>query len=172
MKLNLAIAALVLTCATSAFPQDQTPALFGEPSLVVVGTQKIETLYTFATGKWSDTDEKLGLMSAEIHCYKKLGFCSEAEAHVYFGQAQVVLTELDILRWDDSELIAVDSTPICEVNTIRFDFRTKQISYTIASKGVPENTPKLSKQICGDVKPTTTFLGGGFKHESVNPKSK
>ena len=170
MKLSLAIAALVLSCAGYTFAQDQFPAVFGEPSWVVVGTQKIETLSTWATGKWSDAEEKLGVMSAEIHCYKKLSFCEETEAIVVIGPAQVKMTELDILRWDDSELIAIDSAPTCQVNTVRFDFRTKQVSHSVASKG---SSSGLSNQgWCGFVKPTTKLLGGGSKYEPLKTTPK
>ena len=163
MKPTFTVIALILISAASSLAQDQTPAIFGDPSLVVVGAQKIETLYTWAEGKWSDADEKLGPVSAVINCYKRFGFCEEAEAGFVLGSATVNLGELDILRWDDSELIAVDSSPICVVNTIRFDFHTKQVTFTVTPKAVTKDMPQLSKQMCASVKPTTAFLSGGTK---------
>lgn len=41
----------------------------------------------------------------------------------------------DILRWDTREVIAVDSSPICVVNTLRFDLIAKNITLTMALKG-------------------------------------
>jgi hypothetical protein len=89
-----------------------------------------------------------------IECYKKLGLCSEAEAYSLVGEAWVNLETLDILRWDSQELIAVDSSPVCQVNQIRFDFKTKQVTATKSLKGESKDP------FCKDLKSTTAFLGG------------
>jgi hypothetical protein len=159
MMLKLAIAVLLLVSAFT-FAQDQSPAIFGDPGLGVVGPQRIETDYTWAEGKWSNADANAGINSTIIHCLRKFGFCEEAEGYSFGGQSWVNLTTLDILRWDATELIAVDSTPVCEVNTVRFDFRTKQVSYTVTAKGVTKEMPEMSKKVCASIKPTTAFLGG------------
>jgi hypothetical protein len=151
---RLRLAALVFIAAASARAQEQHPEIFGMPSIVVVGAQRTETLWTEAIGKWSDADEKLGTMSTHIECYKALGFCSEAEAHSLDGQAWVNLTTLDILRWDNHELIALDSSPICQINQIRFDFKTKQVTATESLKGDSKDP------FCKMAKSTTAFLGG------------
>lgn len=148
---ELAVLLCIAVCATA---QEQHPEIFEEPSIVTVGAQRIETLWTEATGKWSDADGKLGTDSTHIECYKKLGFCSEAEAYSLLGQASVHLVTLDILRWDSQELIAVDSSPICQVEQIRFDFKTKQVTATESLKG------DTKSPFCRDLKPTTAFLGG------------
>lgn len=70
--------------------------------------------------------------SSEIECYQRFGFCEEAEATFCSGKAGVSLTSFDILRWDQRELIAVDSTPICAVDTLRFDFVAKKVAITMA----------------------------------------
>ena len=71
-----------------------------------------------------------------------------------FGQATVGLESYDILRWDAKELIAVDSSPICSVNTLRVDFKTKRVTNTMAVKGESKDP------FCKDMKATTAFLGG------------
>lgn len=48
-----------------------------------------------------------------------------------------MLNDYDILRWDEHELIAVDSSPICVVNNLRFDFDKKTVAMSSTSKGVP-----------------------------------
>jgi hypothetical protein len=105
-------------------------------------------------GKWSDAGDKAGVTSTHIECYKKLGFCAEAEAYSLGGQAWVNFTTLDVLRWDAQELIAVDSSPICQVNQIRFDFKTKQVTATESLKGESKDP------FCKSAKSTTAFLGG------------
>jgi hypothetical protein len=107
----------------------QKPSIF-DVSTVVVGSQRLETLYTYAAGKWSDAGPDVGMISTEIHCYKRFGFCEVANAStspLTRGLASVSLTSFDILRWDASEMIAVDSSPICVVNTLRFDFVAKKV---------------------------------------------
>jgi hypothetical protein len=134
--------------------QEQHPEIFGEPSVVTMGAEHIETLWTEAFGKWSDARKKMGTTSSHVECYKKFGFCTEAEAYSLGGQAWVNVITLDILRWDDRELIAVDSSPTCQVNQIRFDFKTKQASAAESPKG------KTKDPFCKDVKATTAYLGG------------
>jgi len=113
----------------------QKPIIF-DVSNVVVGTQKIPTIYLFAEGKWSDAGEHVGADSTQIFCYKSLGFCDVANAIWNGSEAVVSLTAFDILRWDNQEIIAVDSSPICIVNTLRADLNTKRITLSSSDKGV------------------------------------
>src|ERR1700730_7782145 len=101
--LKLVFAALVLMIAASTSAQDHKPTVFGDPGSVVVGPQRIETDFTWAQGKWSNADAKVGINSTIIHCYRKFGFCEEAEGYSFGGQSWVNLTSLDILRWDAQE---------------------------------------------------------------------
>ena len=57
----------------------QKPLIF-DVSTVVVGSQRLETLYGFAEGKWSNAGPDVGINSTEIHCYKRFGFCEVASA--------------------------------------------------------------------------------------------
>jgi hypothetical protein len=112
---------IVLTLAvflpSFVIAQDQTPEILSV-SEVVAGALRTETLYVHAVGKWSDADDHLAVMSTEITCFERFGFCDEADASYQNGQAGVALINFDILRWDKHELIAVDSSPICVVNTL------------------------------------------------------
>jgi hypothetical protein len=116
----------------------QKPVIF-DVSDVVVGAQRIPTLYLFAEGKWSDSGEHIGAASTQIQCYKSLGFCDVANAFETDGEANVDLTAFDILRWDGKEIIAVDSTPICIANTLRVDLVTKRITLSSSDKGVTKD---------------------------------
>jgi hypothetical protein len=116
----------------------QKPIIF-DVSDVVVGAQRIKTLYLYAEGKWSDAGEHIGAASTQIQCYKSLGFCDVANAFETFGEANVDLTSFDILRWDSKEIIAVDSSPICIVNTLRVDLVTKRITLSSSDKGVTKD---------------------------------
>ncbi|PWT79014.1 MAG: hypothetical protein C5B59_00450 [Bacteroidetes bacterium] len=150
----LFFALLLATLTDPARAQHQHPEIFGEPTVVTAGAQRIETLWTEASGKWSDAGKNMGTTSSHVECYKKFGFCFQAEAYFLADQAWVNTTTLDILRWDDRELIAVDSSPPCQVNQIRFDFKTKQVSVTESPKG------ETKDPFCKDVKATTAYLGG------------
>ena len=147
------VAAFVLSSTVLVLAQDQTPEMLSV-SQVVVGAQRTETLWSHAMGKWSDADDHVAVMSTEIVCYERFGFCDEADANYLDSQAGVMLTSFDILRWDKRELIAVDSSPICVVNTLRFDFIAKKVTITSASKG------ETKDKFCKDEKSTTAFLGG------------
>ena len=116
----------------------QTPIIF-DVSNVVMGAQRTPTLWFFAEGKWSDAGEHIGAASTQIQCYKSLGFCDVANAFETFGEANVDLTAFDILRWDSKEIIAVDSSPICVVNTLRVDLVTKRITLSSSDKGVAKD---------------------------------
>ena len=96
----------------------------------------------------------MAVWSTEIHCYERFGFCEEADATYVGGQAGATLNSFDILRWNNRELIAVDSSPICVVNTLRFDFAAKKVTLTMALKG------ETKDPFCKDIKATTSFLGG------------
>jgi hypothetical protein len=132
----------------------QTPTIF-DVSDVVIGASRIETRYLFAEGKWSDAGDDDAINSTDIQCYKRLGFCNVASAHMLAGQAQVNLFSYDILRWDDKEMIAVDSSPICVVNTLRADLSSKRFTLSTANKGA---SAPLCKTLVGT--PQTAFLLG------------
>jgi hypothetical protein len=56
-------------------------------------------------------------------------------------------------------MIAVDSSPICLVNTLRFDFAAKKVSLSSTSKG------ETRDKFCKDLTPSdtaTAFLTGGI----------
>jgi hypothetical protein len=150
---RIALLVIVLLSAAFVYAQNQTPEILSVSS-VVAGAQKTETQFAHAMGKWSDADDHLAVWSTEIHCYERFGFCEEADATYYFGEAGATLNSFDILRWDSRELIAVDSSPICVVNTLRFDFAAKKVTVTMALKG------ETKDPFCKDMKATTAFLGG------------
>ncbi len=144
----------------------QQPLIF-DVSTVVVGSQRLETLWAYAEGKWSGAGPDVGMNSTDIHCYKRFGFCEVATASTASGLASVSLSSFDILRWDTSEMIAVDSSPICVVNTLRFDFAAKKVSISSASKGEPRD------KVCTDLTPsmtTTAFLAGANGERERNKK--
>jgi hypothetical protein len=150
---TILIFAAVLLAASLAHAQDQTPDILSVTQ-VVAGAQRTETLFVHAVGKWSDADDHLAVSSTEIHCYERFGFCEEADATYFSGQASATLSSFDILRWDKRELIAVDSSPICVVNTLRFDFAAKKVTMTMSLKG------ETKDPFCKNLKATTAFLGG------------
>jgi hypothetical protein len=71
----------------------------------------------------------------------------------------VQLNGFDILRWDAQELIAVDSSPICVVNTLRFDFKSRTVTASSTLKG---DNAAAKDPFCKDVNTSTAFLGGAF----------
>jgi hypothetical protein len=144
----------------------QHPVIF-DVSTVVVGSQRVNTLWAYASGKWSDADPDLGLDSTEIHCYKRFGFCELANASSLSRVASVGLFTFDILRWNASEMVAVDTSPLCVMNTLRFDFPAKKVSIRSTSKG------ETRDKVCRDpAAPTmaTAFLTGAVRDSE--PKTK
>jgi hypothetical protein len=135
----------------------QKPLIF-DVSTVVVGSQRLETVWAFAEGKWPDAGPNVGMNSTDIHCYKRFGFCEVANASTSSptpGLASVSLTSFDILRWNASEMIAVDSSPIGVVNTLRFDFAAKKVSLSSTLRG------ETRDKFCTGLTPSmtaTTFL--------------
>jgi hypothetical protein len=151
--LVFALLALALLRIPTANAQ-HTPTIF-DVSDVVAGAQRLPTKYLFATGKWSDAGEHVGVSSTQIHCYQRFGFCEAASALSLNGESEVSLDSYDILRWDTKEIIAVDSSPICVVNTLRFDLLAKKITISSASKGVTKDP------FCkGSENEPTAFLDG------------
>jgi len=152
MKTALIFAGFLLA-AVIVQAQDQTPAILSV-SQVVAGAKRIETLYAHVVGKWSDADDHLAVYSSEISCYERFGFCDEADATYFNGEAGATLNSFDILRWDKRELIAVDSSALCAVNTLRLDFVARKVTITTSPKGATTNP------VCKGENATTAFLGG------------
>lgn len=146
-------------CSAAVFFALVIPAAAQKPSIfdvsdVVIGAQKIETLYLYTAGKWSDAGEHIGPLSTQIQCYKSLGFCDVANASESGGQADASLDSFDILRWDTKEMIAVDSSAICVVNTLRVDLVAKKVTLSSSDKGSKDPFCKGSDKI------PTAFLWG------------
>lgn len=157
---TLILAALIVPVLAFASEPLQQPLVY-DVSTVTLGSSRLETLWAYAVGKWSDGGDKVAINSTEIRCYQRLGFCEEARAFVLF-QASVMVNDYDILRWDQHEIIAVDSTPICVVNTLRFDFDKKRVTLSSTSKGEPGakiGNTTMCKIAEEDTK-TTAFLTG------------
>lgn len=138
------------------------PSLAQQPDIldvshVTVGSKRLETIYLVASGKWSNARDSAGPLSAEIHCYHRFGFCEVASAYASDGHGQLNFDSFDILRWDANELIAVESSPICVVNTLRVDFLNKKVSLSSASKG--ETRDKLCKAAVESTKDTVFMTG-------------
>jgi hypothetical protein len=126
-------------------------------SSVVVGSQRLETLWAYAVGKWSDAGKDVGTNSTQIQCYKRFGFCEVASAYSMAGQAWVNLDTFDILRWDGREMISVDSSPTCVVNTLRFDFVSRKVSLSSTSKG--ETKDRVCKELISATEHTAFLIG-------------
>ena len=152
------IAHCIVVALVSLGPSSaQVPVIF-DVSTVVVGQQRLETRWVQAHGKWTDDGPDEGPLSTEVHCYQRLGFCEIAHARTVLRKSTVMLDTFDILRWNTMEMIAVDSSPVCVVNTLRIDFARRQVSMSSTSKGKADN------KICGQLTPdllATAFLGGG-----------
>ena len=156
----------VLFLASTTHAQKH-PEIF-DVSDVVIGAQRLPTRYLYAAGAWSDASEIENALSVQIECYKRIDLCNVARAVVAGqgpGSVGVVLDAFDILRWDEREMLAVDSSAICVINTIRADFVAKTITINSAKKAT-----KLADEdpFCTDVDQSTAFL---VNHEEVKKRS-
>ncbi len=127
-----------LTAILSVPANTQTPDIFTVAD-VVVGSSKTPTRWLYAAGKWSDAGDKVAALSTDIQCYKRFGYCSVASANMWTGEAGVNVEGFDVLRWDDKEIIAVDSGLICVVNTLRADLTRKRVTLSSSDKGVTKD---------------------------------
>jgi hypothetical protein len=147
----------------------QTPQVL-DVSDVVAGTQRLETRYALAIGKWSDAGKDVAILSTEIHCYKKFGFCEVANALPMSGQATVSLSTFDILRWDEREIVAMDNSPICIVNMLRFDLAAKKVTLSSSSKGL-EAQNKICKNVAASTGTTSFLTGLDDEHKRINAEA-
>src|SRR5215831_294475 len=129
----------------------QAPAAF-DVSSVIVGKQRTPTLYFHAVGKRSDAGEHVGLLSTEIQCYEALGFCEVADARWSSNSAFVALRTFEIHAWNSAEIIAVDRSAVCEIDTIRAELTKERV--IISSVDSCKPTHKI---------PDATLIGGGPK---------
>jgi hypothetical protein len=142
------------------------PEIF-DVSDVTFGAQRLPTRYLYAAGAWSDASEMENALSVQIECYKRVSHCSVARAIVVGqgpGSVGVALDGFDILRWDESEIIAVDTSAICVVNTIRADLIARTVTISSAKKAT-ESADKGS--FCKLTDGSTAFL---VNHEEVTKK--
>lgn len=165
MRKLTALVLFVFIVSVLAIPVAAQKPITFDVSNVVVGAKKIQTLYLFADGKWSDAGEHLGALSTEVRCYKSFGFCDVGSAEWNGSEAFVSLSDYDILRWDANVIVAVDSSPICIVNTLRVDLVTKRITLSSSDKGVTKDP------FCkGSDKLSTAVLWGmeDIKKDAIN----
>lgn len=163
LKQSVLLAVLFL-CSTAH--AQKHPEIF-DVSDVVFGGQRLPTRYLYAAGAWSDASEKENALSVQIECYKRISQCNVARAVVVGegpGSVGVVLDGFDILRWDEHEIIAVDISAICVVNTIRADLIAKTITISSAKKAT-ESAEK--DPFCKNVDESTAFL---VNHDEVTKK--
>jgi hypothetical protein len=166
MKLLKVLSMFTLVCFTSSVFAQKHPEIF-DVSDVVFGAHKLDTTYLYAAGAWSDASERENAMSVQLQCFKRIGYCAVAEPVVVGegpGSVGAMLDGYDILRWDEREMIAVDSSPICTVNTIRADLIAKTITISSAKKAT-----KSANQdpLCKEVDQSTAFL---VNHDEVTKK--
>lgn len=166
---SILLAICVILIASVAPVRAQQPQIF-DVSDVVAGSQRLETRYALAAGKWSDAGNNVAILSTEIHCYKRFGVCEVASAFLVFGEAMVGLDSYDILRWDNNEIIAVDSSPICIVNTLRFDLVAKKVSLSSTSKG--ETRDKLCSGEASATAKTIFLTGLDDEHRRIDTEAK
>ena len=59
--------------------------------------------------------------------------------HSRLPAVRMLLDSFDILRWDSQEMIAVDSSALCIVSTLRVDLVTKRVTLSSSDKGVTKD---------------------------------
>lgn len=157
MKGFVRVLLTVLIVSSVGLAQGQTPEIM-DVSDVIVGAQKLDTTYLLAIGQWSDSSDATSVYSTEIHCYKRFGFCevASADSDSSGGPASVFMSmeSFDIVRWDEREMIAIQSSPICLVNTLRADFVKHKVTLSSTSKG------ETKDKMCKPTETSSAFLGG------------
>jgi hypothetical protein len=155
MKSTLFISLSLLAVSIFSQAQEQKPEIL-DVSDVTIGSQKLDTTYLLAIGQWSDSSKATSVYSAEIHCYKRFSFCevASADSSNHYSGVFVMLNSFDIVRWDEREMIAIESSPTCVVNTLRADLVKRTVTLSSISKGETAN------KLCDGSDRPTAFLGG------------
>jgi hypothetical protein len=141
MKMAKVMLSILVTLVLALNVHAQKHPQILDVSEVTIGAKRLPTKYLYAVGVWSDAPEAANGMSTQIECYKVVDHCVVVSVIIVGTGSYSVGTALDgfdILRWDDKELIAVDSSPICVVNTIRADFVSKTVTISSSKKATEQ----------------------------------
>jgi hypothetical protein len=160
MKSTFAIAFILLSVRLFG----QSPLSF-DVANVAMGSKGIDTMKLDAVGRWSPDEESggsplLGPISAEVRCFKTLGFCERLGAIVTSGSSSVtvlVAEDFDIAHWDDKGILAVDDTAPCVTSTLRINFMAKTVEQ---SRALKTSTKNRSCKEFSHLDEWTTFLVG------------
>src|ERR1700741_4541808 len=99
-----------------------------------VSAQVIYFEYTkagfFATGSWESQDPnvKTDMTETQIDCFKEMKTCVMATADNLMGRPHVFTSYLNVIKWDDDGLIAIDSSAICMNLTMQVSVVDKHIT--------------------------------------------
>ena len=87
--------------------------------------------YVNATGTWVIEGDNQGfpLQSTEIHCERELKRCTSATAQVMMGtQMYAHLDTYEIVSWEKTRVVFVDTSPSCVSYIYTIDLATKSVS--------------------------------------------
>ena len=84
----------------------------------------------FATGSWEshDPNVKTDMTETQIDCFKEMKTCVMATADNLMGRPHVFTSYLNVIKWDDDGLIAIDSSAICMNLTMQVSVADKHIT--------------------------------------------
>jgi hypothetical protein len=131
------VVTVVLVCAISvgAHSEQTAKQKFSETYRLSVTTTTV-----YAHGKWVELQEKKDIPPSsgvvELKCSKSEMLCYDMEANlVTAGRPRIDVTELAILRWDETEIIASDEdSAICVRQSLTIDFRTRAVTWVDSPK--------------------------------------
>jgi hypothetical protein len=141
---------LFIVCATLAQPQRSNTIYFNYD----------KGSFT-ATGNWipaNPKDKPAFVSETEIDCFKQNMSCVEGTAELFMGHPHITLEYLQILKWDNDEILATDSTGICMTVTMQITFAEKRISSTHAMKRLDQETKEACKFFQADQTQVDIFV--------------
>lgn len=120
--------------------------------------------YFSASGAWDRMNSsESSVRSSHLECFKDRGICIETAAlqAKILGIASIAsaLTEFNITKWDEYELTAEDTSPLCERDELRINRQEKTVSLI----STPTYKAESCKKILGKPETVTYQLVDGTK---------
>ena len=144
-------ATVILLCAISARAQGAKPAKQTKEQPADAYRLSATPTTVYAHGKWVEVSEKKESQSffggvVELKCSKSEMLCYDMEALITAGRPSIVVTELPILKWNGTEIIASEEdSAICLRQTLTINFRTREVTMVDSPKlPLPESCTALA----------------------------
>jgi hypothetical protein len=149
------------------YVNNQTLNTFGLPSLEVgTGTWDPPLGVIRARGTWAPADPPR--QTTDIWCYRSTHACHESFAYLLNGDLYVGISDYDIERWDDDELVA-RSVSVCIGETLTINRARKSATLLRSSRNDKNEACRTLRAKADDA--VLRLVDGPFIADSLNRKA-